>query len=182
MPPIHRGTDRLLHYALLRLSVKHPVRSILSVLAIYGALGIMFYGLYKVPALEREHELLSSAPYREQVERLAELENSLRGFHAYVMDQKRSIQATEETMQKLKAEQQALEPVVAANRTAVAAVLEAQERRFRASRWFDHALAFVFGVISSLVATYIWWLVGRGTNQAQQGAQADSPASGGPTT
>ena len=94
-----------------------------------------------------------------QIEKLDEIENSLFDLKSFIDVQKYNLRESEKRINELNQEREKLKPFVEADRKTIAAFFAVQEERNRSKVWGDRFVGVLFGVISSLMAAYIYRLI-----------------------
>jgi vacuolar-type H+-ATPase subunit I/STV1 len=136
--------------------------------------------LDKVDRDKREAKRLESQSYQQQLEQLNQTEITIRQLLEFVDVQKKTLQETEDTISELKSEKQKLQPLVESDRAVVEAIFRAQEDRVSANVWRERWIGFGFGVLASLVASFVWFTIGllikgrKHNNQIQPTADASA--------
>jgi cell division protein FtsN len=135
--------------------LKPIVTSILTgVLATIMAASITY--LDKTDRERREAKRLESQDYQQQIDQLNATEESIRQVLAFVNSQKETLRETEDTISKLKSEKEKLQPIVESDREVVEALFRAQDERAREDIWRERWIGFGFGLLASLVASFVW--------------------------
>lgn len=136
-----------------------PVVTILftGILASLLVAGITY--LDHVDREKRENKRLESLDYQNQIHQLDQMEANVKQLLAFVDNQKKTLQETEDTISNLKSEKEKLQPLVETDRAVVEALFKAQEERADASIWRERWIGFGFGVAASLIASFIWLVV-----------------------
>lgn len=93
------------------------------------------------------------------IQELDKIQSSLNQLSAYIEGQKERIEDAQNTIAKLNKQKEELEPVVALADSQIIAVLSAYESKSRGSTWLERILAFVFGIIGSLLTIAIIGLI-----------------------
>jgi len=120
---------------------------------IFSALGFITTLLYFVSSINpksQDNEIIN------QIKRLDEAKQSLTLLTKYIDEQKKSIIETEKTVKSLKEEQSKLKPLVESDKKIVEDILSIHAERNKINIWIDRLLAFILGVLSSLVAAFIF--------------------------
>ncbi|HXQ38177.1 MAG TPA: hypothetical protein VN843_29500 [Anaerolineales bacterium] len=92
---------------------------------------------------------------------LADIENiskKLSSLAEFLTRERKRVEESEATLNRLKNEKTELEPVVSAQRETVNAILTAHAKATASRAWKERALAFLIGVITSLLATLLYEL------------------------
>ncbi len=97
-----------------------------------------------------------SSAYSGMIEQLARMGKSLGEVSAFLEQERAKVAEAERTLNELQKEKAELEPVIATQRQTVDAILAAYAARGRVSAWKDRIVGFSLGVISSLIAAFIW--------------------------
>jgi len=146
--------------------------------AIYGLVQLYGYFFPKSAeeiALEQDKnrkelfEGFEGKDYHPQLgQKIAELDSitaSLNEVLYFIDYQKRNLLTQEATLQELVRKNQELEPVVQTKQELVDAIFRVQEERNRKDKRMDQLWGFVWGVVSSIVATGIIHLWSRATRR-----------------
>ena len=107
----------------------------------------------------RELKRLENINYETQVNQLDDMENNVRELLSFVVAQKKTVQETEDAITNLKSEHQKLKPLVETDKAIVEAFFQAQEERVSSNVWRERWIGFGFGIVASLVASFIWFVV-----------------------
>ena len=91
-----------------------------------------------------------------QIEKLDMMSDNLSDFQFFLEQQKENLKSEQTVLTQLKEEKKNLEPLVQADREIVEAVFKQQEKRQREKVWYERAFGFFIGVLSSLLATFIY--------------------------
>ena len=141
--------------------LKPILTSILTgVLASVMAVSITY--LEKTDREKREAKRLESQDYQQQIEQLNATEESIRQVLAFVNSQKETLRETEDTISKLKSEKEKLQPLVESDRKVVEALFRVQEERASEGVWRERWIGFGFGILASLVASFVWLTIRLG--------------------
>ena len=108
---------------------------------------------------KRERTRLEGLDYQTQIQKLNQMETNVKQLLAFVDNQKKNLQETEDTIYSLKSEKERLKPLVETDRAVVEALFKAQEERTNANIWRERWIGFGFGVVASLLASFIWFVV-----------------------
>jgi len=127
---------------------------------------------------KRQAERLENGTFNEQIDQINEMESNVGQLLEFLEKQKTTLSNTEETISKLQSEKEKLEPLVETDRKVVEAIFLAQEERATANVWRERWIGFGFGIVASLVATFIWFVVTKLAGSKRNGEQdgADQPA------
>ena len=116
-----------------------------------GALAFSAYENYGKPT-----EIEESLTYETQVERLEQIQNSVKDLSNFVSQQTKQLDLARDTLQELEQEKKKLEPLVMADRKVAEAILQLQAEKERSAVWFDRAIGFMLGIAGSLIASIIY--------------------------
>ncbi len=133
-----------------------PTVSVTLVLTVLIAVGIYFVD--KADKESRETQRLQSLNYQTQIQQLNQTEINIRQLLQFVESQKSTLRSTEDTINSLREEQEKLKPLVESDRTVVDAIFRAQEERSNGNVWRERWIGFAFGVVSSLLASFLWFI------------------------
>jgi vacuolar-type H+-ATPase subunit I/STV1 len=104
----------------------------------------------------REVKRLENLSYASQVQKLDETRTNLQALLQFVDDERQNLRVSEQALQTLKKEHEQLRPLVESDRKTVDALFVAQEARNQVAQSTERWVGFGLGVISSLVASFIW--------------------------
>lgn len=138
--------------------LKPFVTAFLTAFIIFVVAAMITY-LDQADRQKRESKRLESLNYQEQIEQLDNTESSIKQLLQFVNLQKKSLQETEDTISQLKTEKEKLQPLVESDRAVVEAIFKAQEERTNSNVWRERWIGFGFGVLASLIASFIWFVV-----------------------
>lgn len=136
---------------------------------------IFTFGIYFIDQADKKHKeaaRLQSLDYQTQLKQLNQTQSNIEQLLNFIEMQKRNIRETEDAVLLLKKEQETLKPIVESDKAVVEALFRAQEDRTRASIWRERWIGFAFGVVASLVASFIGFLIRlwiRGRKETRQG-------------
>jgi hypothetical protein len=77
-------------------------------------------------------------------------------LRSFLERQKNEVEDRNHVIARLKEEEGKIRPLVEADRATVSAILEAEAQQHRREIWFERAFSFLLGVLSSLVANWVW--------------------------
>lgn len=106
----------------------------------------------------REAKRLENNNYGLQISQLEDTEQNIRQLLSFVKMQQASLRETEDNISKLKTEQEKLQPLVESNRAVVEALFREQEDRTNTGIWKERFIGFGFGIVASLIASFIWFV------------------------
>lgn len=106
----------------------------------------------------REARRLENQNYTKQIERLDDTKRNLQTLIEFVDSQRSQLRLSEQALQSLKSEHDRLKPVVDTDRRAIDALFAAQEARNQAALSTERWIGVGYGVLSSLVASFLWSL------------------------
>lgn len=121
------------------------------------SVGISFYQAYENAQLKKE-----SLTFETQMDTLTKVQTSINNLSEFVINQKEQLRQSEEAVKSLKKEQEALKPMVNADREVVDSILRLQAERATSSAWQERLIGFGLGVVGSLIASLIWSGIRRG--------------------
>jgi len=126
-------------------------------LAITIASVTLFLSAYEKDS--REKRRLSDLNYKTQVGQLEETEKNVKQLLHFIELQKSNIQKTQDTIESLKQEQEELRPLVEGDREIINALFKAYEERSLVNAWTERWIGFGFGLIASLIASFLWYII-----------------------
>jgi hypothetical protein len=115
---------------------------------------VMVYGFQDTP------DSLDGREYTEMLAHIDETRSMLQRVSEFLESEQRRVNESERTLERLQNEKSMLEPVVMTQRATVDAILNAYTTSSRASIWKDRLLGFGVGILSSVVATLMLYLLG----------------------
>ncbi|WP_368232708.1 hypothetical protein [Aeromonas sp. s3] len=90
------------------------------------------------------------------METLTKVQKSINNLSTFVATQKEQLRQSEEAINSLKKEEEALKPMVNADRDVVDSILRLQAERAASSAWQERLIGFGLGIVGSLIASLIW--------------------------
>ncbi|MDB5329584.1 MAG: hypothetical protein JWP03_735 [Phycisphaerales bacterium] len=108
----------------------------------------------------RDSSSVASVTYQKQVENLQQTETNVRELLAFVENEKKKLQDSEKVLGEMKAEHDRLSPIVETDRKTVDAVLNVQAAQQARGVWRERGIGCVFGVGGSLIASFIFAVMG----------------------
>jgi hypothetical protein len=102
-------------------------------------------------------KISEKATYKEQQERLNEVEKSLRDLSNFVWEQKKQLKESEDILTDLREKHTQLKPVVDLEEKTVSNILDLQASRTRAAIWSDRGYGIIFGFLTSYCANFVWY-------------------------
>lgn len=97
----------------------------------------------------------SNDTIEQKITELEDIGTSLDQLKRFMDEQKDIIINQEKTIQKLQSKNKELEPIVNSNQETVDAIMAEAERSAKKSIWKERFIGLIFGIIGSLIATYI---------------------------
>ena len=128
-----------------------------GIVAIILAGGITY--LDKIDREKRENKRLESLDYQGQIKQLDEMEGNVTQLLEFVINQRKTLQETEDAISNLKVEKEKLQPLVDTDRAVVESIFRAQEERASSNIWRERSIGFGLGIVASLIASFIWFVV-----------------------
>ena len=138
--------------------LKPVLTSVTTIMISAMLIGAITY-LDRVDRIKREAKRLENMDYQNQIEQLSQMENHIRQLLTFVNSQKKSLKETEDTKSSLKSEKEKLKPIVESDRDVVEALFRTQEERINSRIWRNRWMGFGFGILASLIASFIWFVV-----------------------
>ena len=134
----------------------------LRVIALFEAVcaAIMLVVVY----VFQDQEDSSQVRYSRMIEDIIKMGTTLTELMTFLKGEQKRIMETQRVLEELSREKEQIEPVVSTQRKVIEGILSAYSKGTRLSKWKDWTLAFCLGVLSSLVATYLFNLL-RTTKQ-----------------
>lgn len=143
-------------YILYFLSPKNERRKFLfSLIGMTIALLLAFF-LYII-SMDKSREHLNP-DIQIQLENLDDMEKSLSNLQNFIESQKTKLIESEEKLELLIKEQKKLKPLVETKKEVIEAIFSFQEERNNSKVWFNRFSGVIFGVLTSLLASFIYQL------------------------
>lgn len=143
--------------------VKHFRRSpFITLSATFTAISIFVVVGLKVEEHQKEKLLaqrLENANFKSQIDQINEMETNVTQLLHFLEQQKATLSDTEQTISRLQTEKAKLAPLVETDRQVVEAIFRTQEERASASVWRERWIGFGLGIVASLVATFIGFVI-----------------------
>ena len=114
---------------------------------------------------------------QEQLIRLADARQALASAVTHIEGIEQELRQKSAEAEKLRDDVLSLKLLNSENATELERKLKAMESLTRNRIWFERAFAFIIGILSSLVATYVWQVVqpsGSATTQSNRAVQTDA--------
>ena len=96
-----------------------------------------------------------------QLEKLDEIQENLGALFYFIEDQKQSLKQQEQTIKDLEDKSKELRPIVEADENLVEQILAAHAKTQSNNVWWERAISFLIGVVSSLVASKLYGSLSR---------------------
>ena len=129
--------------------------TIISVVAVVA--GAYFANKNRLVAQETRR--LEDQNYARQISSLNQIRGNLQDLIKFVDSQREQLKQSEYMLTSLKNEHDKLKPLVEADRQIVDSLFIAQETRNKEAQNRERWIGFGFGVIASLVASFLWSLI-----------------------
>ena len=101
--------------------------------------------------------------FKVQVEQLDQVTNGLHALLSFVEEQRRRINVEQETVERLSRERAELEPIILAQRQVIYQIFKIQEARATRDKWWNYGIGFLLGLISSMTASTVFFIIQRRT-------------------
>ena len=154
---------RIVTEALANEWVRHFRRSpLVTSLATITAVAILVVIGFQVDSFQKEkrqNARLESANYREQVDRLTEMQANVTQLLSFLENQKKTLDETQDTIAALESQRAKLKPLVETDQKVVESIFRIQEERVNGSIWRERWVGFGFGVAASLLASFLWYVL-----------------------
>lgn len=137
---------------------RKPKLTVIATIVLLLGGGIAIYFGDKSNREKQERARLENLSYEIQVTQLNQTEENIKNLLSFIAEQRTKLKESEDVLNSLKSEQEKLKPIVETDRQVINAIFEAQERKTSASVWRERWIGFGFGVVSSLVASLIWYM------------------------
>lgn len=141
----------------------YKLKPVLTVVTTGMLISIMAAGITYLDQIDREKreaKRLESLDYQNQIQQLDQMESNVKQLLSFVDQQKKTLQATEDSISNLKSEKEKLQPLVETDRAVVESLFKAQEERANANIWRERWIGFGFGLAASLIASFLWFVIG----------------------
>lgn len=141
------------------------LRELILIITILSAAGLWWFGKSFLFGKNTK-----SVDLTRQIENLERISNDVNNLQSFIEDQKKSLVAENKAIEALKSEKESLEPLVQADRDAIEAIFKQQEKRQNSQVWTERLFGFFAGVISSILASYIFEFLYRKKRKKKQSA------------
>ena len=115
---------------------------------------------------------LENPNYKNQIQQLEQVEVGIKKLLDFIEFQKTKIEESEETIELLKRQKTTLETIIEGGEKAVEAIFQIQEERSQKKVWWERLIGFLFGIGSSLIASFVWFIFtsfgNKKSNQVKQ--------------
>ena len=108
---------------------------------------------------EKEKAREQNLTYEKQVERLENIQSSVKDLADFVAQQQKQLEVSRDTLINLEEEKKKLEPIVQADRQVVDAILQLQAEKELSSVWVERGIGFLLGIAGSLIASIIFTVI-----------------------
>ena len=131
---------------------------IITVLGLVGS-GSGIYFTETSKQAQREAKRMENLNYTRQMENLNQVRASIEGLLEFVDSQREQIKRTQGALSSIKTEHEKLKPLIEADRRVIDALFAAQEARNQEAQTRERWIGFGFGVIASLMASFLYALI-----------------------
>jgi len=142
---------------ILKESHAERLKVVVAVSAALLSVGLSLYQQYEGLQLKKE-----SQTFEAQMKTLTEVQASINNLSDFVKNQKEQLKQSEQAVESLKKEQEALKPMVNADREVVDSILRLQAERATSNVWQERLIGFGLGIVGSLISSLIWSGIKRG--------------------
>ena len=125
---------------------------------------VFFFG-NKIYLENKKKFRLENPVYKNQIQQLNQVEDGIKKLLVFIDFQKEKIEESEETIALLKKQQTTLETIIQGGEEAVEAIFQIQEERSKKTIWRERIIGFIFGILGSLTASFIWFIVTSSGNK-----------------
>lgn len=139
-----------------KLYVRSPRKTVALTLFISVVGGSMVSFAEQRAAEQREAKRLQNMNYSVQAQKLEETKSNLQALLQFVEEERISLAVSEQALRSLKQQQEQLRPLIESDRETIDALFAAQEARNQTAQSNERWIGFALGVISSLLASFIW--------------------------
>lgn len=143
-----------------------PIITLISTVLTISILGTGIYFADERDRAKREKLRLQDLQYDSQINQLKETEKNIKHLLKFIDFQKTNLRETQDAIEGLKEERKKLKPLVESDKAVVEAVFKAQEERQRKNIWRERWIGFAFGLVASLLASFLWFLIRLGTTRS----------------
>ena len=144
---------------MVEVATKHPLKFLLIAIIVYGSMGLGGYALYKLVKQKEETQRQTNLSYSAQLNSLNQIEKNLGSLIQYIETQKIKLKESQDVINQLQSEHERLKPIIDADKQVIDAIFGAQEARQQKGRYIGYAISFTVGVISSLTASFIVYVI-----------------------
>ena len=118
--------------------------------------------------LSQKSDITKKNSLVQHIENLNEMSKNLAIFQNFISEQKQNLLAEQVALENLKKERETLEPLIESDKKAVEALFIEQEKRQRKNIWNERAFGFFTGILSSLIASFIYIKITKRKNDRTQ--------------
>ena len=122
--------------------------------SIMMSIAVALYLLWQIGFLASRVDWESKPDINFRIQKLDEIENAILNLHKYIRSQKSNLQELEENILLLKQEKQKICQLIQTDKNIIETIFSLQETRDRKKVWENIIMGFIWGVISSIAATY----------------------------
>jgi sensor c-di-GMP phosphodiesterase-like protein len=158
----------------LKLYKKNPVTTLLITIVTLALIATGIYFANEHDRNKREVKRLKDLQYETQITQLKDTEINIKELLKFIEHQKTNLRQTQDTIENLKEEQKKLKPLVESDQAVVNAIFKAQEERQRSSVWRERWVGFAFGLVASLIASFVWFLIRLSITNSSSGRAKDA--------
>ena len=96
------------------------------------------------------------ARYEDQLDAIDQVQESTKRILEFTETQRANLKREHEALQDMQRERASLGPLLEADRKLVEAIFEQQARRQANSQWAERVLGFGFGIVASVIASFLY--------------------------
>lgn len=104
-----------------------------------------------------------------RIKELQDMQTSISKMSAYVGSQKKVLEETSQLLDSVKKEKDNVEAALKINREQLDALLATMSKNAERDKWIERVISFITGIISSLIATRIWYARHKEHQRAAEG-------------
>lgn len=142
----------------VKLYRQKPVLTALTTLVAIACLVVAFVEFQAYEKNRKDAVRLENSTYSKQIKQLDDMESSVAELLTFLDDQKKSMRDTQDALDSLKTERDNLAPLVQSDREVIDSIFLAQEQRSESNIWTERWIGFGFGIVASLIASFLWFV------------------------
>ena len=119
---------------------------------------LFFFGSSVLRRISTPSESAKSK-YSEQIQSLDNARSALKSLGTFIDQQKKQLEVSRSSLAALKDEENKMHPLVEADKKVIDAMFAVQEQRNQTAQAAERWIGFALGVLASLIASFIIWII-----------------------